>query len=135
MLKTQENKYMYAYVQRAHNYMQSNDTDCMTTHMAFFFVPYSSICFIYPSYSILNPQITSKVPVNPHNNPVRQATICMVTNLLVKRLMNFSLQQVNIGKITGNQGQLLPLSEMSSLTLIRGATDMTQQLKKKKKMP
>lgn len=38
---------------------------------------------------------------------------------------------MNIGKITENHGQLLPLSEMSSLTLIRGATDMTQQLKKK----
>lgn len=44
MLKTQENKYVYAYVQRTQNYVQSkNDTDCMTTHMAFFFVPHSSM--------------------------------------------------------------------------------------------
>lgn len=73
MLKTQENMCMHM----SESYMcitmcnPMNDTDCMTTHMAFFFVPHSSICFIYPSYSILNPQIPSKIPVNPHNNPVR----------------------------------------------------------------
>lgn len=70
MLKTQENKYVYAYVQRAHNYVQSNEWHWLhdNTH-GFLFC--STLCLIYPGYSILNPQITSKAPANPHNNPVR----------------------------------------------------------------